>query len=219
MVCCTVWAGTMAGLLLALAACGAGADCVPIAAGQDTSHWNRSAGTFLGKALGQTFYAPDTLITRITAWRHPNNIGYEIGVRLFVTTVDTVNYDPPKPITTGILQDGPIVNVRDSDPPGLPIRMDFVLYPPLALPHPGTYAFFLQREGCDAGETRLIMKEPGDYAYGTFWITGRTSFLPCFLRSVDSWLNLDLCFEVEFCRDTTTPVRGVSWGRVKVIYR
>jgi len=151
-------------------------------------------------------------------WRPPNSLTYTAN-RLFVTTVDAVNYDPPRPVTQGIIQNGPAVLVPNSDPPGLPIRMDYVLDPPLVLPHPGTYAFFIQREGCDGGETLLMAKEPGTYPDGTYWSTGRTAFLPCFLRSVTGWEDLDLCFEVEFCRDASTAVRGESWGRLKVIYR
>lgn len=208
----------LTGFLLVLAAHAAAGDCTPVIAGNDTVGWNSVSRTYLGKALGQTFYAADTLISRITLWRPPNHFDPWF-IRLFVTTVDTVNYIPPRPITQGILQNGPAIIVPDSDPPGLPIRMDFVLDPPLALPHPGTYAFFIQREGCDAGETAIMAKEPGTYPYGTFWVTGRTAFLPCYLASVDAWADLDLCFEMEFCRNISTPVLEESWGRLKVIYR
>jgi len=194
------------------------ADCTPAIAGNDTSGWNSSRRTFLGKALGQTFFTVDTLISRITVWRYPNNVHYG-GDRLFVTPVDTVDYAPPKPITQSILLSGPVVFVIDSNPPGLPIRMDFLLDPPLALPHPGMYAFFVQREGCDAGETAIIADEPGRYAPGNYWRTGQTSFLPCYLPSADVWEDLDLCFEMEFCRGVSTPVHGASWGQLKVIYR
>jgi hypothetical protein len=81
------------------------------------------------------------------------------------------------------------------------------------------YAFFIQREDCDAGETLLLAKEPGPYGPGTFWVTGQTSFLPCFLRDVDLREDLDLCFEIEFCKDESTPIRRESWGQLKVIYR
>jgi hypothetical protein len=212
-------ASAFIGLLLFCAAHTAAGDCSRVVAGNDTTGWNSARRTFFGRAVGQTFYAADTLISRITVWRYPNNLT-STGNRLFVTTVDTVNFVPPKPITQNILQNGPVVLVVDSNPPGLPIRMDYVLDPPLALPHPGTYAFFIQREGCDAGETAILCREPpGTYPYGTYWITGRTIFLPCFLASVEWWEDVDLCFEMEFCRSTSTPVRGETWGRLKVIYR
>jgi hypothetical protein len=105
--------------------------------------------------VGQTFRAVDTLITRITVWRPANDID-AVGTQLLVTTVDTTEI-PPRPITQGILQTGPSVYVRDdSGNPGQPIQMDFVIYRPLALPRPGIYAFFLRRDGCDLGETRIV---------------------------------------------------------------
>lgn len=213
------WVGSFAGLLLIVAAAAAHGECAPVLAGNDTTAWNSARGTYLGNALGQTFYAFDTLIARITVWRYPNNITYA-AMRLFVTMVDTVNWDPPRPITQDIIQNGPAVLPTNSNPTGLPIRMDFILDPPLALPHPGTYAFFLQRQGCDAGETTFIAREPSTYyPHGTHWLAGRTAFLPCFLRDADEWEDLDLCFEMEFCREASTPVREESWGRLKVIYR
>lgn len=206
------------GLLLILAARTSAADCTHVVAGYDTVGWNTANPTFLGKAVGQTFYAADTVVSRITVWRYPNDVD-GLASHLFVTAVDTVNYVPPKPITRGILRDGPEVFVPNSDPPGLPIRMDFVLDPPLVLPNPGTYAFFIQRAGCDAGETRILARQPGAYPNGTSWDTGRTSFLPCFLASADQWLDMDPCFEMEFCWNASTPAREQSWGRLKVIYR
>jgi len=138
------------------------AACVPVTAGLDTSLANtgqgfyNAYGTFSGRALGQTFRAVDTVITRITVWRPPNDVD-AVGTRLFVTIVDT-NQTPDLPITQGIIQNGPEVFIRDdSEDPGRPIRMDFIIDPPLALPRSGIYAFFLQRAGCDAGETRSCL--------------------------------------------------------------
>ena len=215
----TAWRGLIAGVLLALAARGAAGDCEPVNAGNDTIGWNTVRTTFLGEAVGQTFYAFDTLVTRITVWRPPNDPLGAIGNRLFVTTVDSTIFHPREPNTRNILQNGPTVFVLDSDPPGLPIQMDYILDPPLALPGPGTYAFFIQREGCDAGTTPIVAKEPGTYSHGVVWYTGRTTTLPCALMPTWAWEDLDFCFEMEFCRTATTPVHRQSWGRLKVIYR
>jgi hypothetical protein len=136
-----------------------------------------------------------------------------------VTTVDSVNFDPPEPMTQNILQNGPSIFVRDSDPPGLPIPMDYILDPPLALPSPGIYAFFIQREGCDAGTTALIAKQPGAYPNGEVWYTARTTTLPCALMPAWGPEDIDFCFEIEYCREVTTPTRRETWGRLKVIYR
>lgn len=193
------------------------ATCLSDTVGLDPSIWNTGRGTFFGRALGQTFLAEDTVITRITVWRPPNIIDV-VGAHLFVTTVDFQT--PPRPFTQGILQDGPTVVVRDSDPPGQLIRMDFVIEPPLALPAPGTYAFLLQREGCDSGETRIAASSNNPYPYGIYWITGRTIFGPCALRSVDGGSdNTDLIFEIEFCKPDVTPVRARTWGELKLLYR
>ena len=99
--------------------------------------------------------------------------------------------------------------------------MSFVLDPPLALPRPGIYAFFLQREGCDEGETWLIESNQNPYPHGMLWVTGITSFLPCHLRRVDFGRDYaDLIFQIEYCRpDAATPVKHPSWGHLKVIYR
>lgn len=179
--------------------------------------WNSARPAVFGRSVGQTFYALDPLITRITVWRYPTELTY-VPIHLFVTLVDTVNHAPPRPNTVGMIWHGPSVDGGNSDPPGLPIRMDFVLDPPLALPGRGTYAFFVQREGCDPGGSFFVAKEPGDYPRGTYWITGRTLNLPCYLARVDAWEDLDLCFEVEYCRDATTPTRRGTWGQLKVRY-
>jgi hypothetical protein len=183
--------------------------------GLDPSIWNTGRGTFFGRALGQTFLAVDTVITRITVWRPPNIIDV-VGAHLIVTTVDPNQ----RPVTQEVLLDGPTVRVRDSDPPGQLIRLDFVIEPPLVLPRPGLYAFFLQREDCDSGETRLVASTSNPYPYGIYWLTGRTIFLPCGLRSVDGGEDYtDLIFEIEYCKPDVTAVRARSWGELKMLYR
>jgi len=192
--------------------------CVPDTVGLGLSWANSSRATFLGKALGQTFLAPDTVITRITVWRWRNDID-AVGTRLFVTEVDT-SRTPPRPNTGAILLNGPIVFVRDSDPPGDFLEMSFALDPPLALPRPGIYAFFLQREGCDGGETVIAANALNPYPHGSYWITGRITALSCALRAVDGGEdNLDLLFEIEFCSTRVTPVRARTWGELKLRYR
>lgn len=192
--------------------------CVTTVVALDTSLANDELGTFSGRAIGQTFRAVDTLITRVTVWRPANDID-AVGTHLFITTVDT-SYVPAKPITQGIVQDGPTVLVRGNDVPGPLIRLDFILDPPCALPHPGIFAFFLQREHCDPGESRFVSSNANPYPDGISWISGSVAFLPCYLRSVDGGGDLwDVIFEIEFCHDITTPVRPTTWGRLKILYR
>jgi hypothetical protein len=128
--------------------------------------------------------------------------------------VDT-NRDPPRPNTNQILLNGPTVFVRDSDPPGQLIEMPFVLDPPFALPGPGLYAFFIQRENCDGGQTLVIANDTDPYPYGNHWVTPRALLTACTLRPVDAGGDSeDLIFRIEFCR-SVTAVPPRSWGRLK----
>ena len=129
--------------------------CTPVHVGLDPATWNTSYGPILGEALGQVFLAEDTLITRLTVWRRPDNRSVD-GAHLYITAVDTTR-TPPRPDTGTILLDGPTVYVYDSDPPGQLIEMAFVIDPPLALPRPGLYAFFLQEANCDQAEAWRIV--------------------------------------------------------------
>ena len=193
----------------------AAADCSPVTVGIDSSLWNgHSRATALGAAEGQTFLARDTLISRLTVWRTPLNVnGW--GCHLFITEVDSTL----RPYTGNILRDGPSVAVPGD---GVHLtRMDFVLDPPLALPRPGHYAFFLQRDYCDDAESRFIANDNDPYPDGWFWTTYRTSggdtcYLP---GAAGPEGNVDLIFEIEYCRETSTPVRQRSWGWLKAIYR
>ena len=67
--------------------------CAPVHVGLDPGTWNTAAQVFLGEALGQTFLAMDTVITRLTVWRYPNDRS-GIGAHLYITGVDTM-WPPP----------------------------------------------------------------------------------------------------------------------------
>ena len=187
--------------------------------GLDPQIWNTSRGTFLGRALGQTFFAPETLISRLTVWRPPGDRSV-LGVHLYITAVDTTRV-PPRPVAQNLLLDGPTLYVYDSDPPGQLVELSFRLDPPLALPRPGVYAFFLQAGDCNQGEFLIIASEANPYADGIYWISGRVTQPPCHLRAVDGGSdNTDLLFEIEFCkRDVATPIRTSTWGKIKIRYR
>jgi len=185
-------------------------------AGLDTTFWDSAAGTQLGEAVGQTFLARDTLITRLTVWRYPN-IPNVLGAHLFITGVDTTR-TPPRPNTGDILLNGPTLHIYNSDPPGQLIELSFVIDPPLALPRPGLYAFFLQTEDCNQGQFLILASDQNPYPYGNYWGTGRVDY-PCYLRAVDGGSDpYDLIFDIEYCRPAT-PVRKTSWGELKTIYR
>jgi hypothetical protein len=184
----------------------------------DPSLWDVFAGTFLGEAVGQSFLAEDTVITKLTVWR-PANLPNVLGVHLFITGVDTT-LTPPYPRTRNLLLDGPTLYIYDSDPPGNLVELPVVIDPPLHLPHPGIYAFFLQAADCNQGEFDILASGKNPYPYGIYWQTGRASY-PCALAGVaGGGDNQDLLFDIEFCRpDQVTPVHKRSWGALKSIYR
>lgn len=183
----------------------------------DTTGWNTLRGVFLGRAVGQTFLAPETLLKQVTVWRPPNYQAV-IGAHLFITGVDTTQV-PPRPDVDQLLLDGPTVLVHDSDPPGQLIPMQFVIDPPLVLPRRGTYAFFLQAEECHQAEAfRVIANDLNPYPGGSNWLTGRAD-APCFLGDVEGGDPADIVFDVVFCRSTMTGALRQSWGKTKAKYR
>ena len=192
--------------------------CVPVIAGLDTTHSNFRGGPFLGQAYGQTFFAPDTLISSLTVWRSAGNQSV-IGAKLYITDVDTTR-TPPYPNVHSIVLDGPVVHVYDSDPPGQLIPMRFSFDPPFALPRAGTYAFFLQAENCWQGVPwTVVFDTTDDYPYGLLWTTNRATN-SCFLAQVVGENDTaDLVFEIQFCGESVVPTLRRSWGRLKTIYR
>ena len=191
---------------------------VPMVVANDTSKATFAGGPFLGSAIGQVFFAPETLITEIDVWR-PADYQSAIGAHIFVTGVDTTRV-PAFPDVGMKFQDGPTVTVYDSDPPGQLIRVPFVFDPPVVLPHPGLYAMFFQAEDCWDGEPwRLLFSQNNDYPFGILWVTGRSQngcYLPAPAGGGD---NDDLIFEIRFCSEGVTPTRRRSWGTLKAIYR
>jgi len=212
--------GLLVALLGTIAAFGprtaAAAECSPFHVRLEPSTWNTSRAADLGRAIGQTFLAEDTLISRITVWRPPN-FPTSLGAHLYVTGVGA---GTDRPDMGQILLDGPTLLVHDSDPPGQFIEMSFVLDPPLALPGPGLYAFFLRTEFCSPASWYIVANNTNPYPYGLYWITGRVDTGPCRVRPVDSGENnTDLLFDIEFCSTRVTPTHAGTWGRLKVIYR
>lgn len=179
--------------------------------------FDTSRSPFLGRALGQTFFAPETVITKFTAWRYPNDRSL-VGAHLFITAVDTTLV-PPRPMTHTILLDGPTVTVYDSDPPGQFIEMPFVIDPPFVLPRPGLYAWFLQAADCNQGSAwNILGNDRNIYPYGIYWLSGRATG-DCHLAFVDGGEDYtDLCFRIDFCHPLT-PARLETWGGLKLLYR
>ena len=189
-------------------------DCVPFHVRLDPSIANTSRPADLGRAIGQTFLAEDTLIAGITVWLPPN-FPSSIGAHLYVTATD----ENGRPDVSQILLDGPTLHVGDSDPPGQFIEMPFVLNPPLVIPHPGTFAFFLRTEFCSPASWYIVANNTNPYPYGLYWLTGRVDTV-CRLRPVlGGEDNTDLLFDIEFCTTHVTSVHPGGWGTLKVRYR
>jgi hypothetical protein len=190
-------------------------ECTTIVHGLDTTLARISRSTFLGDAVGQTFFAEDTILTKLTVWRWPFQT--TIGVHLFITAVDT-NRVPPRPMTDSILLDGPTLTIN-TPPPAL-IELPFVIDPPLVLPRRGLYAFFLQNEGCyGAAAWEIMGSADNPYPHGIYWQTGIVK-PNCYLRAVVGGEDsTDLIFRAEFCRPASTPVVRDTWGHLKARYR
>lgn len=188
--------------------------CAGVTIAVDTSRADGSLGAIMGTAIGQTFMAPETLISSITVWRHPLDTPNSSPMKLWITGVDSSG----KPIIGRVILDGPILVVRLGD--GVhPIRIRYDFDPPVPLPSRGQYAFFIHHQ-C-AGLFELIDVSHDEYSGGNLWLTGRSQVGGCYLRSdhPGNGAPSDLIFEIEFCERTTTPVRSTRWGRLKVIYR
>jgi hypothetical protein len=193
--------------------------CVTDSIGVDPAISNVSESLVLGSAAGQTFYAPDTLISAVTVWRPPYQTVY--ALRLFLTTTVAYNDTLHLPVTNPMLYYGPGIVVYDSDPPGHQVPVKWTFDPPFVLPSRGWYAFFVQVSGCPQQDYYLALHWQSDaYRLGGAYRTIRST-ITCVNVPPASTLgdDVDLCFSVEFCRDATTPTRRQTWGGLKMLYR
>ena len=190
-----------------------GVECSP-----DTIHVDiglAEDGSFLdmGKCLGQTFYAADTVISRIRVWRLALNQPNVSPMKMWITTVNEYG----RPLTDGVIREGPVVQVIYGD--GVhhtPIDFDFD--PPVVLPIRGRYAFFVQQ--ICTGFFSIMVSLHDVYPDGIAWLTDRSQYAGCFLASgPDGFVDADMIFDVVFCDTKTTDTKRKSWGQVKTIYR
>jgi hypothetical protein len=186
--------------------------CARDTIGLDPSQAGNSAGAVLGDSPGQTFFAADTLILSLTVWRVPEEWNNGIGLRLYVTETDSTG----RPDNFKVLQNGPtIVNRHGDGVNPTPFRWEFD--PPLALPGPGTYAFFIAQDPCLVYFDLIGTSEgAGLYPDGCLWTSGRGCYLSGYPRP---FCLADLIFQVEFCTDRITAIKTESWGTLKLIYR
>ncbi len=186
--------------------------CAPESVGVDTSKATASGDVILGKAWGETFCASDTLILSVTVWRIASEHNDPSPMKFWITEVDSGG----RPHTHLVVQEGPILSVTSPDSTH-PTKIQFVFDPPLALPRPSQYCFWVQ-EIC-TGYFDLLIDPNDDYPGGHLWQTYRSNFEGCILRDYPaSFPGADLGFTIEFCQPPTVTRRR-TWGQVKVLYR
>jgi hypothetical protein len=186
--------------------------CSPESIGVDTSKATTSGGLIWGKAWGETFVAKDTLIQSVTVWRIAPEHNDPSEMKFWITEVDSAGM----PHTHLVVQEGPTISVVSPDSTR-PTKIEFVFDPPISLPRPSVYCFWVQL-AC-TGYVDLLIDAYDDYPGGYIWQTFRSDFDGCILRDYPRWIaSADLVFEIVFC-DPPTPTRKTTWGDLKVRYR
>ena len=201
-----------------------GTSCTPVSIGVDTSKANNSGALVLGRALGETFEAADTLVTRFTVWRVASeDSNWGIGLHPYFVETDSTAPSwrvgcPPDgyPVADRVVWEGPTKVIENGD--GIhPIEFTWTFDPPLALPHRGKFAWFILQDPCAAYFDILAVDGSDPYPDGIGWYSGRSycQQLPADFKP-GTW---DYIFTIEFCPTGVTPTRRTSWGQVKAIYR
>lgn len=190
----------------------AAAPCSGMHVGVDSTAGTAVGEIILGMAWGQSFIAADTLLLSATVWRIPSEAADPSPLKFWITEVDSSG----TPHTHLVVYDGPTISVVAADT-SRPTPIVYTFDPPVQLPRPGPYCFWVQ-EVC-TGYADLLIDPKDDYAGGSLWNTFRSDFDGCILRDFPrAHPGADLAFRLEFC-DTVVPVRRSSWGQVKARYR
>jgi len=188
--------------------------CSPVTVGMDSSYANGSESSVaLGEALGQTFYASDTLIESVTIYRYPTPNPNDEGWHLLILGTDSAG----APNTANIIMDGPTSYAVNGD--GVhPVAINFEFSPPFALPHPGEYELAFLGDPCDGTAIQMIN---GNNAYsgGCYWLHPRSAIIGCKVRSGPLQLaDWDMIFQIRFC-ELAVPAESGTWGSIKARYR
>lgn len=191
-------------------------------AGQWRSRSTRATGgrtsrNFLGSAAGQDFLATDTLINSISVWRehYPGSTDYGFSMKLWIVDVSPTNGVPQ---AYSVLFEGSTLFTPADSTAERHIKVTWAFDPPFQLPRTGRYAFFIQ-ETC-LNISTVLYSNQNVYPDGMLWKTGRDISRVCHLNiPCCHFPELDLIFEIEYCRPATTPVRRTTLGEVKRAYR
>jgi hypothetical protein len=176
-----------------------------------------TVSTIVHRGIGQTFLAADTLITSLTVWRVASeDSNWTIGLLPYFMATDSTGM----PDINRILYVGPTMTILSGD--GIhPIEFKWTFDPPIALPGPGKYAFFLFQDPCAVYFDILAHAGNGaTYPGGELWYTDLNPGGGCSPVPYEYPLgDADIIFLMEFCDTSTTPVRSNTWGELKVRYR
>jgi hypothetical protein len=177
---------------------------------------NNTSTPVLGEQPGQTFTAPESLMTCLRVWRHVSDDSTLIGMKpcIIATAPDGT------PDLKQILYCGPtLVHFLSDHVHPTEFRWDFD--PPFVLPHRGKFAFFILQDPCVGGWDLLASDSPPLYPGGEMWYTSRSNctLAPDLQAGLLPYFQYDLVFQAGFCRDVSTPVSRRSWGRLKMLYR
>jgi len=187
-------------------------NCPVDSVGVDTSKATEGGEIVLGMAWGESFTASDTLIHSVTVWRIAPEYNDSSSVKFWITEVDSSG----TPHTHLVVYDGPTIFVVSPDSTR-PTKIEFDFDPPIALPRPSQYCFWIQ-EIC-SGYADLLIDKNDDYPGGHLWHTFRSDFDGCILRDYpEAFPSYDLVFTLTFC-GRSTPTRTTTWGQLKRLYR
>jgi hypothetical protein len=190
-------------------------ECTPIFIGVPPDSANNSSGA-IHSGVGQTFWAADTLITSLTVWRVASqDSGWTIGMHPYIMGTDSTGM----PDINQMIHEGPTLIILNGD--GIhPVEFTWTFDPPILLPRPGKYAFYLYQDPCRVYFDVPASESPegSNYPDGEFWSSDRSwGCTP--IPWMASFPHADMVFQVEFCSLVSTPVRRTSWGQVKLLYR
>ena len=210
-ICWTVCAALMA----TLSSAAISAPCAPELVGTNVAHATQVLPAFSGRAWGQVFAAPESLVRRITVWRAAEPDSNYDPMHLFLTKVDANG----RPVLEDLILDGPS-RIIPFGGAGQPVQVDFTFDPPFVLPGTGSFFFAVKEDECT-----YVIAFLGDtlnpYSEGSAWRTEPWDLacegVGCCPFGFQG--NVDLAFEVEFCRTDSVPARRRSWGAVKSTYR
>src|SRR6266516_2507837 len=108
--------------------------CPAIIVAVDSTKGSVSGDIILGKAWGESFVAPDTILSSARVWRIPSEAANPSDLKFWITEVDSTG----KPHTHLVVYEGPTISVVSADT-SRPTPIVYTFDPPVHLPRPGQY--------------------------------------------------------------------------------